>query len=391
MGGIKGQAAAVQLENHTLFAANAVILFVMAGALFLAGRKRDNEPYWRSWWQANVLLGAALIVYIIEARLPSLLIATVPNGLLIAGFGLRWCAARQFGGREAPPAFVWGPALLFVVLCMVPAVAGSYGTVYICANIALALLSGVTAWEFWRDRGDRLPSRYGLVAAYAIMGASFAVRIGQGVIDGTKFGYHLPLDAMLTVHLAIALFYTTASGAFALSIAYEHSAAGLAHAASHDPLTGLLNRRAFNHAMRRLAAGGSGPLSLLLVDIDHFKQINDRYGHAAGDAALRACADICRNCLGSDDVIARIGGEEFAIVLPGMGPRRAHALTERLCHAVRSTPVAFESHHIHMTISIGLCHAAASGFDLDEMMRKADSGLYRAKKAGRNRIAQAVA
>ena len=196
---------------------------------------------------------------------------------------------------------------------------------------------------------------------------------------------------MLTAHLAVALFYTTASGAFALSIAYEHSAAGLVHAASHDALTGLLNRRAFAQAMERLAAGGSGALSLLLVDIDHFKQINDRYGHAAGDAALRACADTCRQLLGSDDVIARIGGEEFAIVLPGTGPHRAHALTERLCHAVCSTPVAFEGELIRMTISIGLCHAAASGFDLDDMMRKADRGLYRAKKAGRNRIVQAVA
>ena len=80
----------------------------------VAGWKRRHEAYWESWTVANIVLGLALVLFILEQQLPPLLIATVPNGLLIAGLGLRWRAARQFGGRQAPAAYVWGPALIFV-------------------------------------------------------------------------------------------------------------------------------------------------------------------------------------------------------------------------------------------------------------------------------------
>lgn len=386
-----GRARSLILENHTLLAANAAILFVMAGALYLAGRGRRDETYWRSWWQANVLLGVALVFYIVETRLPPLLIAALPNGLLLAGLGLRWRAARQFGGRSTPGLVVWGPALVFALLCAVPLVSSSYGRVYTLANIGLAALSAAAAYEFLRDREDRLPSRYGLVAAYAIMAASFAVRVFQGALDGDTFGYQLPLDIMLTAHLAIALVHTTASGAFALSIAYERGVAKLAHAASHDPLTGLLNRRAFEQAMHRIAAAADAPLSLLLVDIDHFKRINDRYGHAAGDTALRACADICRRSVPASAVVARIGGEEFAVVLPGTGPHDAVLASEILCKAVHSAPIAHAGQTLGLTVSVGLCHGTAGDLDLDEMMRIADKGLYKAKRLGRNRAAQEAA
>lgn len=381
----------MQLDNLTLFAANAIVLAVMAGAFALAGRGRRGERYWLSWCFGNLLLALALVGYIIEDWLPPFLVATVPNGLLVIGFGLRWRAAREFAGRAAPGPFVWGPAVVFVALCALPSVSGSYGTVYTVVNVILASLAGAAAWEFWRDRGDALPSRYGLAAAYAVLAVSFAVRVGQGLIDGGSFGYHLPFDTMLMIHLTIALFHSAASGAFALSLAYEHSAGRLRYAATHDALTGLMNRRAFEAAMCDRPARTARPFALLLIDIDHFKRINDRYGHAVGDAVLRHCATLCRRQLRHGDLLARIGGEEFAAVLDGVSPQEANAMAERLCRVVRTERITIDGSTISTTISAGICHSSAMEGGFDAMMRMADSGLYRAKNAGRDRCTRVAA
>src|SRR5690606_34806276 len=135
------------------------------------------------------------------------------------------------------------------------------------------------------------PSRYGIVAAYVVMAASFGSRIVLGLLEAGSLPPHLPQDTALVVHLIVALFHTVASGAFALSIAYERSNIALRHAATHDALTGLANRGAFEARLREILADPSRkPFALALLDIDHFKQINDRHGHAAGDTALRQCA-----------------------------------------------------------------------------------------------------
>lgn len=390
---IRAGGGRVGLDNLTLFAANSVILYVMAAAFFIAGRGRQGEPYWDSWFVANMLLGTALVFFMLEKDLPPFLLATVPNGLLVVGFGLRWRAAREFGRRTAPGLLVWGPGVLFVALCAVPVIGGSYPLVYTGVNAILTLVALATAREFWHDRSDRLPSRYGLVAAYAIMGLSFASRVVQGVIEGAAIGPSLPYDTMLQAHLLVAVFHTSASGAFALSTAYERSDTKLKHAASHDSLTGLLNRGAFETLVaQRLATPAPGPFAIVLLDIDHFKQINDKYGHAAGDRALRACADTCRAELRTGDAMARIGGEEFAVILDGAATEEeAVRVTERMRRAVGAARTEGGERRFGLTISAGVCHTATTPATFDAMMRVADERLYSAKRDGRNRVARTAA
>src|SRR5690606_5083688 len=193
----------------------------------LAGRGRATERHWQSWMIANLVLALALVFYMYEDRLPDVVVVTIPNGLLLAGLGWRWLAARQFGGRRDPVGVALAPALLFVLLCTTPVVFGSYGAVYTIANILLALTAGASAFEFWRDREDGLPSRHGLVLAYGIMAASFAARVVQGLLVGDSMERGLPDDLMLEIHLVVALLHTVGSGAFAISVAYERSARDL--------------------------------------------------------------------------------------------------------------------------------------------------------------------
>lgn len=374
------------LDGYTLFAANAIILFVMAGVFHAAGHGRVQEVYWHSWRDANLLLGAALVCFLFEARLPDLLIAMLPNGLLVVGFGLRWQAAREFSGRSAPKSLVLGPVLVFLALCCVPWIAGTYGSVYTIVNVILTVLAWAVAWEFWRDRDDGYASRIALVGSYGLMGASFAFRVGQGMWEGAALGDSLPYDTLLVLHLVVATIHTTSSGGFALSLAHERDAAGLKQAASEDFLTGLLNRGAFETRLQdRLHAPGGLPFALVLLDIDHFKRINDEHGHAAGDAALRTCASAICDALREGDFVGRIGGEEFAVVLDEVTPAEARAVTERLRRAVAGLPMEFAGRPFRLTISAGVCHSSGTD-DFDVLMRNADAMLYAAKSGGRNRV-----
>lgn len=377
------------LDYFTLLAANAITLVVMAAAFLAAWLGRFHEPYWPSWILANLALAAALLVFMYDGHLPIWLAATGSNGLLILGFGLRWQAARLFAGRRAEILPTLGPVALFLLLCALPGIMEHEGRFFALVNVILSAQTFAIAHEFWRDREDRLPSRYGLVATYSIMGLSFGARVIQGVFffDGIPFLF--PHDTMLELHLLVALLVTAGTGAFILSIAYERSATSLREAAMRDPLTGLYNRRAFEEHIRRYLAGREPePFSLVLFDIDHFKSINDRYGHLAGDAALRACARICAASLRRSDTVARIGGEEFAALLPRTGPDEAYEIADRVRQAVAGSTIACGEGSVKVTVSAGLCHGVIGDCSFDKLMREADEHLYQAKTDGRDRVAR---
>ncbi|HEV7276255.1 MAG TPA: GGDEF domain-containing protein [Devosiaceae bacterium] len=382
----------MELDSFTLFAANVVVLAVMAAAFGVAGRGRTAERHWNSWLTGNLVLAAALVFFMYERHLPEIVVATVPNGLLVAGFGLRWLAARQFSGRPDKLYLALAPSALFVMLSLTPAVFGSYAAVYSLTNVLLTGIAAATAFEFWRDRQDGLPSRYGLVFAYGVIAASFAARVLQGMLGGDSIDRYLPNDLMLDIHLAIAIVHTTASGAFALSVAYERSAQGLRNAAMRDPLTGLYNRRAFEaHVEERLAGNLGGEFAVVFLDIDNFKLVNDRYGHAVGDEAIRQCASIAAASMRQGDFIARIGGEEFAAILTDISAEDAYERIDSIRGEVSAAAILPGPAQEVLTVSAGICHSSSGFRDFDELMKLADRGLYKAKHLGRNRVEQLAA
>ncbi len=160
-------------------------------------------------------------------------------------------------------------------------------------------------------------------------------------------------------------------------------------AADTDPLTGLANRRAFLRQLdRTLADGGAGlPASIALLDLDHFKKVNDSYGHAAGDTTLMLIADVCRKSLRGDDMVARIGGEEFALLLAGVSESEAAGVCERMRHEVARCAIPIDAGRtIHITASIGVAELTVARTG-PEALSIADAALYRAKAEGRDRVA----
>ena len=156
-----------------------------------------------------------------------------------------------------------------------------------------------------------------------------------------------------------------------------------------DPLTGIANRRHIEELARRALAhaGAHGePLCVLVLDVDHFKAVNDAFGHAVGDQVLVRIAEACRQALRQFDVMGRLGGEEFLIVLPNTRLQVALQIAERLRRTVETLPLANLAPGLQSTASLGVAEADHEADDLSELVRRADTAMYRAKDAGRNRV-----
>ncbi len=159
--------------------------------------------------------------------------------------------------------------------------------------------------------------------------------------------------------------------------------------AVHDQLTGLLNRRGFAEQTERAYATArrtDRSVSVIMTDIDHFKDINDEFGHAAGDDALNHFAKILKVTRRSDDILARMGGEEFAIVLPGTVLEESIRIAEELCQLLEEAPMIVDGKTVTMTASFGVATLSLNDTCLTDAVIRADRALYRSKRAGRNRV-----
>lgn len=159
-----------------------------------------------------------------------------------------------------------------------------------------------------------------------------------------------------------------------------------------DGLTQVHNRMYFQNAFEEELAKAKGnyPLSIVIGDIDHFKTINDAYGHIAGDKVLKAVTSILKKYLRQNDIIARYGGEEFVIILPGVNMYQAQGIVERLRYQIETSTISEEGYNISVTISFGIASYPECGWTTRQLLRQADRALYKAKNEGRNRVCLAA-
>lgn len=213
------------------------------------------------------------------------------------------------------------------------------------------------------------------------------IRMGVMLLEDTLQPYPVPytlIDRFLFLEVVLLLFITALCTVIMVA---ERMQKELTHQARTDPLTGTLNRRGYQELAERellKASRSNRPFAVLVADIDHFKRLNDTYGHAAGDMVLQYFCALLNRVLRQTDILARLGGEEFVIVLPETPPSEALDVAERLRRTVQDTPMTFQDFMIPITVSIGVAHFPAAADTLDGLQAHADSALYRAKKSGRN-------
>jgi len=168
----------------------------------------------------------------------------------------------------------------------------------------------------------------------------------------------------------------------------------LQHDAAVDPLTRLANRRSFDSKAASALSPGlnpSGDYSVIMIDIDHFKQVNDTYGHHMGDTVLAHIADIVRDAVRKTDVVARFGGEEIAVLLPGVEATQATAIAEKIRQRIEAKEFPMQNGFMHVTISAGTAGSNIADSDIPAALRAADTALYVAKRNGRNKVEVATA
>jgi diguanylate cyclase (GGDEF)-like protein len=182
----------------------------------------------------------------------------------------------------------------------------------------------------------------------------------------------------------------TISGAFILlAMAKERTELRHRTAAMVDPLTGISNRRAFLQDASVLAKrhiGNPRPIAVLVIDLDHFKSINDRFGHAVGDRVLAIFADAARKSMRGSDLVGRLGGEEFAAILTETSREKAIEVAERIRETFAQLARDVDGHPVCATVSIGLVHCQERTLDIPDLLTQADHALYCAKERGRNRV-----
>jgi diguanylate cyclase (GGDEF)-like protein len=246
--------------------------------------------------------------------------------------------------------------------------------------IAYGMLFGLM-WPGWHDKS----------AAQRPLAFIFLFQAAKNVLTAVAvLGFppaHLASYPYASIAIVTALLALTLVVVFGAKLVMERSEEKLRLLAYRDPLTHALNRRGLIERFEDMVAaqrGVGGSIALLVFDLDHFKKINDRHGHLAGDAALAGFARLATACLRPDDAFGRVGGEEFAAVLAVDHPSQAEAIAEHVRAALAAQPIVFAGIRIEMTVSIGFAAIAADRADFDALMSAADRALYAAKLSGRN-------
>ena len=273
---------------------------------------------------------------------------------------------------------------------------GWYTTGVVASSVAMCLVLGRTAKETFKP----LRTEFNAVTAWMHSGmlslavAVFAVVAITGVTPAVPWPWRSWSSEVSEFIFAFASVAMSILASFVLGyIVVMRLVRRLEHLSHHDALTGLLNRRAIEYLLdredQRLQRFGD-PYTVLLVDIDHFKRINDRLGHAAGDAVLCAVSRTLQAKAREVDRVARYGGEEFCILLPHTVHDGALQAAERLREAVCQINIPWGDEHIAVSISTGLACADAPGESLQALLKRADEALYQAKAEGRNRVVMAA-
>ncbi|GAB6127231.1 GGDEF domain-containing protein [Humidesulfovibrio idahonensis] len=335
----------------------------------------------------KLLQGLAWPLLALRGNIPDVLSCGLGNVLLLLGFCLESACIRALDQPGRPLPKFWKSLLLASALGL------SIPSLVPQANLRIAIGSAVAAVCFVLSglrllRGAKQPSplRKTLGWTYLFLFAAVIWRAGLGLSDPTFTLFSPGLAASFSY---LPLYLLMIAGSFGLLLLFkERDDQTLAHIATRDALTGAPNRRAVLEMATRLVARANRegkPLAVLMLDIDHFKLVNDTYGHAVGDAVLRDLSRVIAAGLRAYDAYGRFGGEEFVVVLPDTTLEDAQHVAERIRAAVEAN-CPQECKYTHYTVSIGLAWGLPAEADLDALLLLADQAMYEAKAQGRNRV-----
>ena len=309
----------MSLDLPTLFVI-AIFASTVAGLLLLLSWLQNRNVRALAWWAAAFIIGAAGVALIaVRGDIPDIWSIGIANAIIAAAYGIMWGGVRNFEGHPTSVPLMLAGAVIWLLACQVEAFFATPQARVALMSAIVFVYSVFSAWEFWQGRDERLIWRLPIVVLLVVHAAFFIIRIPlAGALS-------LPTGSG-DIHVGWWIFIIFEAMFFSICISYllggmarERIVLWYKHASLIDPLTGVGNRRAFLERGEKLlhrTASDQQPAVLLFFDLDKFKNVNDTFGHHVGDRLLTAFCGVATDALRPGDLFGRLGGEEFASLLP---------------------------------------------------------------------------
>lgn len=375
----------MMLDISTLRVSLAVVTLTLLCLFYFITFRRTRSSYSGWWCSALLLFLTGSASYLLDGTVHQTWANPLGNILLVGGAGAMWAGARSLR-RTSPKlgSLLAGPVLTGVVSVLDHPETNSWAGGAVLLGM-MGLMLALSSRELFRLDVDYSKVHRPLAYGSALLGLFYLGRLLAFLFDGPDGPVFVTYFGSVVTTLLTSVILVLASFTMA-EVSNEQLTRDLRARATVDGLTGLLNRSAFldlaENELRRLS-GARTAAALVLADLDHFKAVNDQYGHAAGDVALQAFAAACTASVRSTDLVGRYGGEEFILLLPGVSPERAGEMAAMISRRLQDErPKAAAK---LPTVSYGIALTGPGRADLQALIDSADAALYQAKTLGRDR------
>jgi diguanylate cyclase (GGDEF)-like protein len=379
----------MQIDLPSLMVMQSFALFCAGTVLVVMSLQQRAAGLLAVWGAAHISAAFGIFALMLGSISDRPAWFVVAGTLLPLQSSLIWKAARNIDERPAPFSLaLLGPAAAFAV-GLIPAFGKESGSFSLLVGVVYTFGAAVTLWQ---GRREALAARTPLIVLSVIHGATLLTGIYSIATGSTRPNAIPEILSLFGFIYFESIIYGLGTAAFVFALIKERNEAAGLVAARTDPLTGIANRTAFleiaDKILRRCRRHAL-PVSVLMFDLDQFKRINDRHGHATGDEVIRNFCEVTRASLRPNDPFGRIGGEEFAAMLPGSGIEAAFVRAERIRVAFAEMSGLVRNRQVRATVSGGVASSATATETLEELLESADAALYRAKRDGRNCIRRA--
>jgi diguanylate cyclase (GGDEF)-like protein len=379
----------MKLDVNTLFMVTIYVEAIL-GLLLLFAWAQNTAIHAVCWWGfAHLIRAGSVVLFGMYGAAPDIVTIDLANALLFTAFAVTWTGARVFDGRPVEPVYLVTGAVLWLLICRLPVMAEAVQVRALIASSIITCYTWLTAYEFWRGRSEALVSRWPAIFMLFADGSLYLLRTPLIALLPYKPTEGIYNSVWLTVLSFEGLLFTISVAFILLAMAKERTELRHRNAAMLDPLTGIANRRSFLQDASVLAKrhhNDPRPTAVLLIDLDHFKSINDRFGHAVGDRVLEMFTEAARKSVRATDLLGRLGGEEFAAMLLDTNRDKAKMVAERIRESFALATKEVDGRPVCATVSIGIAFCDQPALDVPEMLAQSDQALYFAKERGRNRV-----
>lgn len=344
----------------------------------------------KEWVCANLLIGGAIITFT-QIAVPLDIRAFIGGLLIVSGLGLYFISIRIFDQRPIARQYIQYSLIVFMLIKILFAAFAKNEYASVVFNTAICIiLTAASALYLLKYSSQKRSSEYRFTGTFFVIFTGFTLwRFYILCADTASPIMHLTEWTLNEVTFLGCMLSVLAINFGFIAMVNARLAELLAYTAGHDWLTGLMNRGNLEKGAELLTLKtmkSKQTQAMLLMDLDHFKEINDTYGHQFGDKVIKTFAKLAKDNMRDIDLLGRYGGEEFCILMPNASEKEALMLAERIRKKYETMPIILNGQSVKCTVSAGVCDSSQVGSDFKNMFSVADKALYAAKKAGRNKV-----